>query len=121
MVPGGLVVPSASCGFELHWGSLVVPGGSRWSWWFLVIYCGPFHSWWFLVIPSWFLVLGHSGSWLVLFNFSGVFLEYKQCARAGGIGREYVLSFALFKHNLKGLFHLMIWLLMKYIVSFRLK
>ncbi len=88
VVPGCLVVPSASCGFELHWWSLVVPGGSRWSWWFLVIYCDPFHSWWFLVIPGLFLVLGHRGSWLVLCNFSGVFLEYKQCAGGGGGGRK---------------------------------
>ncbi len=66
------------------WWFLVVLGGPGGSWWFLVIYCAPFHSWWFLVIPGWFLVLGHSGSRLVLYNFSGVFLENKQCARAGG-------------------------------------
>ncbi len=57
---------------------------------------------------SWLVpVLGHSGSWLVLCNFSAVFLEYKQCARAGGGGgdkKEICSQFALYKHNLKGLF-----------------
>ncbi len=58
------------------------------------------------MIPGWFLVLGHSGSWLVLCNFSGVFLEYKQCAGGGGGDRKEIRSqFALYKHNLKGLFH----------------
>jgi hypothetical protein len=36
-------------------------------------------------------------------------------------GIRSVHSFALYKHNLKGLFHEMICLLMKYMVSFRLK